>query len=530
MNREVNLDSVLAMDAEISRLQRTRNSLLKIACIPAEILGYIFSFNIDTGDGYYFAGMEKDSYNFLFVCHHWFQVALHTPELWTSWGNDLKDWKKRSLRSGTSVLDLALDERHYCEDGSLDEDLRGALRDRAARDVVRKVHLRSRNTGLLAAIVSSLTPEDDSVRRSSIESIVLNDVDVSDLFARYHFPRLHHLHLWRCFETSFWDRLKSATTALTELSLGLTDIARPSTIPTASQIFSILSSNPNIRSLTLHELAIENDCGHDSRLQVPLRHLEEIYLFGAFRNAFPILDRLELPDKIEEGGIVFHDCTLEEVSGTIIPWIRDYLGRDARFRDRLGIFATYSSRSITLHVSVVEVVECHCPNQLPQHGPPYGTFTAMLSQQIPLDVGKQLYLDVLGLLPRECVVSFRTDLEMKEEIATMMPNLEFLHLVYPMALDGFLLPDQKGPNAGKKLFPSLRRLYLEDVEAEDDEWGPLITYLTHQTFGSGQTLSLNVFGGEVYILPEVIKEMESLVKELVYIPDPLKGCRFNRCR
>jgi hypothetical protein len=46
MDREINLDSILALDAEIIRLKRTRNSLLNIARIPPEILGHIFRFNI----------------------------------------------------------------------------------------------------------------------------------------------------------------------------------------------------------------------------------------------------------------------------------------------------------------------------------------------------------------------------------------------------------------------------------------------------------------------------------------------------
>jgi hypothetical protein len=113
MGREVNLDSILALDAEIIRLKRTRNSLLNIARIPPEILGHIFHFNITEDGDPNLAGIPKGSYNFLLVCHHWFQVALCTPELWSSWGNNLKDWKRRYLRSGTSALDLILGGSNY---------------------------------------------------------------------------------------------------------------------------------------------------------------------------------------------------------------------------------------------------------------------------------------------------------------------------------------------------------------------------------------------------------------------------------
>jgi hypothetical protein len=80
-----------------------------------------------------------------------------------------------------------------------------------------------------------------------------------------------------------------------------------------------------------------------------------------------------------------------------------------------------------------------------------------------------------------------------EEVVVAMPNLETLYLSYPVVSDGFLLPDPNGPNADKKLLPSLRQLYLEDAEVEDDNWDPLVTYLAHQTSG-GQAISLKIFG------------------------------------
>ena len=73
---------------------------------------------------------------------------------------------------------------------------------------------------------------------------------------------------------------------------------------------------------------------------------------------------------------------------------------------------------------------------------------------------------------------------MTEEIVLTMPNLEVLYLIRPVVSDRFLLPDPKGSNAHKKLLPSLRRLYLKDAKAVDDNWYPLITYLTHQTSGN----------------------------------------------
>jgi len=526
MGREINLDSILALDAEITRLKRTRNSLLNITRIPPEILGHIFCFSITGVGNPHFAEIPKGSYNFLLVCHYWFQVALRTPELWNSWGNNLKAWKQWYLRSGTPALDLILDGWNY-QDGIFDEDLRDALRDRAARDLIRKVHLRSNDTGLLTAIISSLVPEGEDVRPSSIESIVLSNVDISDLFARHRFPKLRNLNLSDSFKISSWDHLKSTTTALTSLSLSFIDIVPSSTLPTMSQIFSLLASNPNLRSLTLNGLLINDSGGDGPRLRVPLRHLEHISLMGTFRHVFPILHRLELPEKMDHGEITLRNCTRQQILEAVGPYIGDYLRRDPRFRDRLGMFVSSTSRCISLHASVIGV-EYYGKNRLPQHNPPYGRFRAMLSQPVPHDVKKKLCVDVLALLPRDSIVDFETDLLMTEEIAVAMPNLEALHLVATVVSNRFLLPDPNGPNAHKKLLPSLRRLYIEDGEAEDDNWDPLVTYLAHQTSG-GQAVSLNLFGEEVHVCQKVIKRIEALVEELIYAPDKYQDCPFDGC-
>ena len=472
----------------------------------------------------------KGSYNFLLVCHHWFQVANLTPGLWDSWGNNLKDWKRWHLRSGTFALDLFLDGWRY-NDGVFDQALRDTLRDRAARDVIRKVHLKSDDTRLLTAIISSLIPGGEDVRPSSIESIVLRNVDVSDLFTRYRFPKLRNLHLSGRFKISSWDYLKSTTTALTNLSLTYFNTVPSSAIPTTSQIFSLLASNPNLRSLTLGPALINGNGGYDPKLRVSLCHLESIDLSGPFRDVFPILSRLELPERMDCRAIRLYDCTPQEVLEDIGPCLRDCLRDDARFRDRLWIFVSFAPpfNYIALHAGVVGAGHRDLDRQ-PQYGPPCAIFELELSRLIPRDVTKNLHIDILALLPQETIVDFETDLPVTEKIILTMPNLEVLHLIRPVVSDGFLLPDSKGSNAHKKLLPSLRRLYLQDVEAVDDNWYPLITYLTHQTSGN-QAVSLELFGEGpgVHVCPEVIERIEGLVEELVYEPDPDLGCPFDKC-
>jgi hypothetical protein len=406
--------------------------------------------------------------------------------------------------------------------------LRNAIRDRAARDVIRKVHLVGSDTVLLTAIISSLIPEGEDVRASSIESIVLIGVDVSDLFARHRFPKLHNLDLSGRFEISSWDHLKSTTTALTDLSLNLSMITPSSAVPTMSQILSLLASNPNIRSLTLTELSTDDDCGDVPRLQLPLRHLEEISLTGTFDHVSPILQRLESPDRIDCGNIMIRDCTPQGVLEVIGPYIRGYLQRDARFRDGLGMFVSATFNSVLFDADTVGGVGYTGPKRLPKRGPPCGRFGVYFSQPSTYDAAEKLCFEVLALLPQESIVRFETDLSVTGEIVIAMPNLETLNLFHPVVSDGFLLPDPNGSNADKKLLPSLRWLCLENVRAEDDNWDPLVTYLAHQTSG-GQAVSLEIFGDGVHICSKVIKRIEGFVEELNYLPDPDRKCPFGEC-
>jgi len=44
---------------------------------------------------------------------HWFEVALRTPQLWTTWGNDLQDWERPHTCPIVSGLHLEFDGRSF---------------------------------------------------------------------------------------------------------------------------------------------------------------------------------------------------------------------------------------------------------------------------------------------------------------------------------------------------------------------------------------------------------------------------------
>ena len=540
MDREINANSIRALDEQIIHLQRSRNSLLNVARIPPEILGHIFRFNIKPkASNGPFAGLGKRAYNFLFVCHHWFEVARRIPDIWSFWGNSLEDWERQYPRSGPSPLDLVLDGVAH-RIWPFGNNLQDALRGYAARDAIRTVHLRDDNMQLLTTIISTLTPEDDGARASGIESIALDGAtgdsfrsrhspptsgtDTSDFFSRRRFPNLRNLSLSGYLKISpwSWDCLKSHTGMLVNLSVS--SISYSST-PTTSQILSLLASNPNIQNLTLALSEDDGDKENGSKSRVPLRHLENLTLEGGQHHIFLILRQLELSEKVDRTRLEFYGGTSDDVKEVTVPYIRDCLGRDPRFKDRLGIFVeTYCAR-ILLRVSVVGV-GYHGPDHLPRQGPSHTIAMTLWSP----DEGERLCVDILALLPQERVVYFETSLSMTatKEVVVAMPNLEALCLVDTEYPDEFLLPNPDGPNAHMKLVPSMRRLYLRDtrMRVHRRDWSPLVRYVTRQTSGN-HPFSLVLVGECTHICSKAAKEIQGLVEEFVCDRDP--GCSINTC-
>ena len=531
MGRETNIHSIRALEKQIAegkgdiiKLKRARNSLLNISMrMPPEILGYIFVWTLARETGHlhsqaHFDGLRKGSYNFLLVCHHWFEVASRTPELWSFWGNTLQDWKKRYPRSGATPLDLVLDGDRCDLDESFDGPLRDAVTGRVAQDTIRQVHLSSGDGSVLTSIISSLTPNDEDSQNENIESIILRNrgfppVDVSKFFAQSRLSKLSMLDLSGNFQISSWDHLTSRTTLLTTLSLEISEFS-PCISITTSQLFSLLSSNPNLRQLMLSDVALPSD-DDGSTLQVPLRDLNVLSLTGDFHRLFGLLRRLILPETLDSTFITGFDCTEEDVSRTLGPYIRNYFQRDARFQDRLGICSFSSPASISISVNAV------CTHtDAPAPKPPFVAFTVVLAD-VPPNPPDELFIDLIALIPREHVVSFNANAAHHSiqlgELFSMMPKIETLYLSEVDVSKGFLLPNPNGPHPNAKLLPSLRSLHLEDVTLKDNDWGHLMVYLAHQT-SDNQIISLEVFGDSPHMSPEVMDEIKGFVEEFTYEP------------
>lgn len=184
-------------------------------------------------------------------------------------------------------------------------------------------------------------------------------------------------------------------------------------------------------------------------------------------------------------------CTVEDISGTIGLYVRDYIRRDGRFRDGLAIHVTSSVNFVSIQASTISSVAGSIRKT------EFAKFTAVLQGDLSHSEGDRLSIDFVVHTSREHVIYFYGNLGMDavRKTVTAMPNLQGLHLADPELADGLLQLDLSRPPANKKLFPSSRRLRLENSILPGEGWDPVISYLTHQTSG-GQGISRRHICGE----------------------------------
>ena len=524
MGPEINAKSILALQrrieegkGDIIQLKRARNSLLNISTrVPPEIQGYIFRWNvIPVGD---FDGLVKGSYNFVLVCHHWFQVASGTPELWSFWGNTFEQWFKRHQSSGTAPIDLVLDGSRISRARvTHDCSLQNALQDRTASSFIRSIRFRAvyPDTPTQRFLLSSLIPDGNDVRPSSIQSIKLHNVNLPEFFTRHHFPRLRHLDLVFSLLTTglSWDHLSSRLTTLTTLSLVIEHIPFA---PSTSQLIAMLASNPQLQRLSIRELAIKPPRDASPSL-ASLHHLKTLRLTGD-PCTFRLLHHLDLPEALDNVDFtLLGDCRAEDVRRIYGPYLQDYLCRDSRLQDTLCIYLESTGGGIAIDVSTFSEADTQAPYQ--RERLPFASFRARLDEAADPGAMDKLFIELITHLPTEHVrcLRGRMNIAILEETISVMSNIEELHLVSATISDGFLQlgSDSTSPNA--KLLPSLRLLCLEHPVADHDGWGPLLSYLTHQISGD-QAISLKITGNYLPICPHVVESIRDLVRELVLDP------------
>ena len=509
MDHEKNANSIRELDKQIGELERTiaqlkqtRNSLLNITTlIPPEILGKIFCLS------------QTTSYNFLFVCHHLFEVASHTPELWSSWGKTLRDWERRYACFGIGPLDFELEHTRW--QGQLDGPLLDTVRDRAARDLIRQISLKSDDPDLLNSIISAITVDGLGLRMESFT--VHNDsdgestVDLSDLFLRHRLPALRCLRLSGRCQISSWDCLGSRTTGLTTLSL---KIEKTSSTPNTSQLLSILSSNPNLQHLELPRGMVP-DCD-GSTLRVSLPSLKRLQLKGHSRTVLGLLNMLELPDKMDEVRFFLDECSRSDLSQTLGQYLGALIRRRGSFQEGLGLrihpgesrFHIFAGDVTELHGSIqvdwFAVVGVAITDGMPQ-GEEAGQLCSTLIERLPLNEAVLLQTTIPVLtLEGPCVA---------------MSNLVRLRLEYNYGPALSTTRHFGEFRAHSEPFPSLRYLWICPHVLDPEDWDPFVAFLSRRASVGKRIVSLVMETWPDIPIEEEEEKIRNLVEDLK-IEDP----------
>ena len=504
LSDKINIDSVRVLDKQIKeqeeavrKLKRVRNSLLNIHRLPPEVLGEIFYWNVTPKVD--FDGLQKESHNFLRVCHHWFEVALRTPEIWSFWGDTLKDWERWRHYSGTAPLDLIYDSDNDCD--RIDGALLDALKVRANQNTIRRIHLGSQDPKFLGKLISSLTPDRGGTPSNQIESFILRyqnnpSVDLSDFLARCHFPKLRRLEIASCKVS--WNHLMSRTGALTNIILvGI------SPAPTISQLLHTFASNVALRKIGLCHLTTREEDNGAQPFRVALHHLQYLELRGHLHPVVKLLDRLDYPVTTTRLCIALLGFMPPDAPQTIGPYLRNHLQRRGWSQNGLGL--TLSCKNIlTLGVGDIRGIDRGAVKM-----DEVVTFT-INPDWVPSRQLRTAALELIKHLPSENVTYLRVHNNYVAigDVSTRLPNLKTLYLT-PKWTPAFFSKLDRGGN--EEMFPSLQNLIFRKRVLGNDCWGPLVTFLASRVSSGKRLHTLKIFCRDK-IRPEVEKSIKGMVE------------------
>lgn len=496
----MDIDSGRALDEKlVLNLKRAHNSLSKINKLPIELLGDIFHWNVMIKDD--FGGLDEGSHNFLLVCHHWFEVASCTPQLWSFWGNNPRDWARLYSRSTTAPLDLVLGAPESADHKHFGDALINTLRDRARRNTIRRVHLCYTETPFVETIISLLTPDGGEVRSSRMESLILwnwdygiSQVDMSDFFAGRCFPKLQRLDL-NNYKISSWDALISGTGALTDLSLSFSySSPKP-------RLLHILASNPLLRKVSLSlDVAPDEDC--DSFPRVPLHHLRHLELIGDSRHVLKLLDRLDHPQILDNFLLTLNKCSAWEISQILGPYFLRYFRDCGRSQSGSGLVLS-SQHNIELNGFGID------PGFLSKDK----SLTINPDNGIPNEVREKAVLDFIGHIPLEKLTNFGTFYRSfpTDCVYTRFPNLSTLVL---FGVDLSVTFPELSSGWNKDILPNLQNLVLVRPTGYGGDWSPLTTFLAVRASSGKRLRNIKIlYLGYSNMDQRVVESIKRVVEE-----------------
>ena len=226
--------------------------------------------------------------------------------------------------------------------------------------------------------------------------------------------------------------------------------------------------------------------------------------------AFELLNRLELPDKIDCLGLTLRRCSPVDLSKTLGPYFGDHIRRRGRFSDGgLGISANRNSNNFRISVGAASG----------EGDSAKVVWFVVVSIDMGMRLGDEVEgvdgfcLDLMKHIPREEIISFQTPLPIlrSEELCVRMCNLTHLHISEADLSTWFTEPDVRGPYAFKDLLRGLRHITITQLTLSGD-WGPFTNFLSRRA-AVGNPISSLQLGVHPHIDEDVVEIIKRVVED-----------------
>jgi hypothetical protein len=353
----------------------THNSHLPVFRIPPEVLEAIFLRLLETIRAASPNGTAAPgSFNFLFVCRHWYEVAVDTQSLWSYWDSKAERWSTFLDRSKRAPLHL-----RFFSNITQDWDSKTA---KAAGEMFQSLDVQSRfidvdfhgarhSVDLYLGLSKSWSrPEHPSPLKSlrlrpADDHLFVRDISRAPVIIPSHywlklFPELEELELRDC--RCDWDAPIFFTSSLRRLVIVCRD---PFCNPKMSQIESMIYHN---RALDHLELSAPVDCQPSQTLSPSLPFLRTLGVSGTLPDAIKLLRYLNSPRTLERLDLIL----ITDVFGELDfggPFLRVFHAQsttirrvDIELKNSSIVVRSFSSLgSAAEPFSTIEIVQGHRP-------------------------------------------------------------------------------------------------------------------------------------------------------------------------
>ena len=315
-------------EKENTYLKRPGSSSLNVpAHLAPEILGHIFWCEVVSNVNCNIRWVYMNTFKFLLVCHHWFNVATSTPSLWAFWEIPLSECTKYSHISRDVPLYIKT-FHHYSGNTPLyinikptnpnsDQEVMDAsniLQDWGVQKRICDLHIHT-SAEVLAKIITFMSMPQPSPIQSQIKSLkfiaerLWNNKfhkefpDITNFLKAHSLPGLQCLHLDDC--DPGWKYLICQTSRLTHLHIIINE---GSIGPTMTQLAALFTRNSALEEVCLSfDIAMAPEDSLSKR-QIPtsifLPHIHRLEVGGEAAGYVQLLNHLIFSNRLEE--VILH--------------------------------------------------------------------------------------------------------------------------------------------------------------------------------------------------------------------------------